>query len=420
MPLTYPTAEIKCEFDEANANEKMEIVCKVQSEFTSVEKFIIEPRLIKKKNQEMFFIQGNELDLGGKTTCQNYNTLKLQVAKQRQNSKFSFLQLGKLSPIPNLVKFFLALTRKDKSDSFQETHSLSIKLRISNRRRLRGLDEVKSGLAVSCNLNKSLETDLAGGYDCTNSDIKGTPVSMEIETDEISDISGIPENANPEKLTSNIDYSNIANLKKIDSMPIVDIQSIDGDSCSTDGQYIIYGTLNNKGDLESNYTGVEIRFSSPESSGLCYIEIENEEVTMTCQNKEKFTISQILIDRHIVQDLEGNEIFIVNSFTSPEQFACDISLNSVLTNVTNATANINSTEPIQSTDKTVRNIYHKKNGDGLSGGAIAAIVICLVIAVAVVAALIVLAKKGILFGKPKQIKECDTSVETFGKSINQI
>jgi hypothetical protein len=43
-----------------------------------------------------------------------------------------------------------------------------------------------------------------------------------------------------------------------------------------------------------------------------------------------------------------------------------------------------------------------------------------VIAVAVVAALIVLAKKGILFGKPKQIKECDTSVETFGKSTNQI
>ena len=201
-------------------------------------------------------------------------------------------------------------------------------------------------------------------------------------------------------------------------MPIVDIQSIDGDSCSTDGQYIIYGTLNNKGDLESNYTGVEIRFSSPESSGLCYIEIENEEVTMTCQNKEKFTISQILIDRHIVQDSEGNEIFIVNSFTSPEQFACDISLNSVLTNVT---TNVNSTEPIQSTDKTGRNFFSKKNnGDGLSGGAIAAIVICLVIAVAVVAALIVLAKKGILFGKPNTIKECDTSVETFGKSTNQI
>ena len=138
---------------------------------------------------------------------------------------------------------------------------------------------------------------------------------------------------------------------------------------------------------------------------------------MTCQNKEKFTISQILIDRHIVQDSEGNEIFIVNSFTSPEQFACDISLNSVVTNVT---ANVNSTEPIQSTDKTVRNIYHKKNGDGLTGGAIAAIVICLVVAFAVVAAIIVLAKKGILFGKPNTIKECDTSVETFGKSTNQI
>ena len=30
LPLTYPSAEIKCEFDEANANEKMEIVCKIK------------------------------------------------------------------------------------------------------------------------------------------------------------------------------------------------------------------------------------------------------------------------------------------------------------------------------------------------------------------------------------------------------
>ena len=63
---------------------------------------------------------------------------------------------------------------------------------------------------------------------------------MELETDEISDISGIPENANPEKLTSSVDYSNIANLKKIDSLQSVNIDSIDGDTCSTDGQYIIY------------------------------------------------------------------------------------------------------------------------------------------------------------------------------------
>ena len=431
LPLTYPSAEIKCEFDEANANEKMEIVCKVQTEFKSVEKFIIEPRLIKKKNQEMFFIQGNELDLGGKTTCENYNTLKLQVAKQRQNSKFSFLQLGKLSPIPNLVKFFFALTRKEKTDSFQKVHTLSIKLRISNRRRLRGLDEVKSGLSVNCNLNSSLETDLAGGYDCTNNEIKGTPVSMELETDEISDISGIPENANPEKLTSSVDYSNIANLKKIDSLQSVNIDSIDGDTCSTDGQYIIYGTLNSQGDLQSTYSDVEIRFSSPESSGLCYIQIDNVNITMTCQNKEKFTISQILIDRQIVQDSEGNEIFIINSFTSPEQFACDISLNSVTINLTN----INSTEPDDTTEpnetsevsetseptkKNRNSIFFRNNNNKLSGGAIAAIVICSIIVVAGVGIIIFLNKRKILTKKGgNNIQECDTTAEALEFSNNQ-
>ena len=52
---------------------------------------------------------------------------------------------------------------------------------------------------------------------------------MEIETEEIEDISGFQENANPEKLIANIDYINIVNLKKIDCMPNVNIHSIDGD-----------------------------------------------------------------------------------------------------------------------------------------------------------------------------------------------
>mgnify|MGYP007070248600 CR=1 FL=1 len=36
---------------------------------------------------------------------------------------------------------------------------------------------------------------------------------MEIETDEITDIQGIPANANPDKLTYKLDYSNLENLK---------------------------------------------------------------------------------------------------------------------------------------------------------------------------------------------------------------
>jgi len=254
---------------------------------------------------------------------------------------------------------------------------------------------------------------------------------MELETDEISDISGIPENANPEKLTSSVDYSNIANLKKIDSLQSVNIDSIDGDTCSTDGQYIIYGALNSQGDLQSTYSYVEIRFSSPESSGLCYIQIDNVNITMTCQNKEKFTISQILIDRQIVQDSEGNEIFIINSFTSPEQFACDISLNSVTINLTNinSTESDDTTEPNETsevsetsepTKKNRNSIFFRNNNNKLSGGAIAAIVICSIVVVAGVGIIIFLNKRKILTKKGgNNIQECDTTAEALEFSNNQ-
>ena len=87
--------------------------------------------MINKKNQEILFIQGKEFAFGEKITCENYNTLKLQVAKKRQSSKYTFLQLGKLSPAPNLVKFFLAIAKKTKAEEFKLTHIISITLRIS-------------------------------------------------------------------------------------------------------------------------------------------------------------------------------------------------------------------------------------------------------------------------------------------------
>lgn len=413
LPLTYPNVEIKCEFDEAKKNNKMDIICKVQTAFDLVENFIIEPRLIKKKNQEMFFIQGKELPLKGKQSCKNYNEIKMQKAKVIQTSKYSFLQLGKLELIANKIQFFLALIRMTKDVPFQPRHILPVKLKLSSRR-LRNLEQTLYGVEVTCDLNKELETDLAAGYDCINSNIKGTPISVVLQKDDIENISGIPDNANPAKLKSNIDYSNINNLKIINNMPNVNISSINGDTCSKDGQYYIYGTLNDKGELESQYSNVELRFLAPESSGLCEVLIENTNLTMICQNKEKFSISQILIDRQAVQDSEGNEIFIINSYTSLEQFACDISLNSV-----NATK-----IPTNGTEGVGHQMMTKTKKKGLNGGAIAGIVIASVAIVAIVAGLIILGKKGVLFsgkGNNKSVNN-ETTIEQFDTNdkINKI
>ena len=64
-----------------------------------------------------------------------------------------------------------------------------------------------SGITAKCDINDELQSDYAAGYDCANSDsFSGTPQSLEIESNKIEDIEGIPDSANPDKLNYNIDY----------------------------------------------------------------------------------------------------------------------------------------------------------------------------------------------------------------------
>lgn len=91
---------------------------------------------------------------------------------------------------------------------------------------------------------------------------------MEIETSEIEDIQGIPENANPKKLSYKIDYSNLDNLRNITNLPSAEISSINGTTCIADGEYRITATLDKNENLEKNYSNVELRFASPESTGF--------------------------------------------------------------------------------------------------------------------------------------------------------
>ena len=53
--LTYPLTEMKCELDKAKKNEPFEIVCKVHIGFGLVEAFIIEEKIIQKKNKEFIY-----------------------------------------------------------------------------------------------------------------------------------------------------------------------------------------------------------------------------------------------------------------------------------------------------------------------------------------------------------------------------
>lgn len=257
---------------------------------------------------------------------------------------------------------------------------MPVKLKFASKRFLRNLEEVLYGINTKCDINKELQTDYAAGYDCANSDsFSGTPYSMEIESNKIEDIEGIPDSANPDKLKYNIDYSLLENLKTIDNLPFAEIQNINADTCSKDGEFNITAILNKKGNLKSSYSNVRIRFAVPETEGLCKMSIKDKNMSMICQNAENFYITQVFIERQAIQDSKGNELFFIESFINPEQFACEIGANLNATNLED--------------DTNYRTKTFRKNNSGLSGGVIAAIVISVVVVVAIAAILAIYSRK---------------------------
>ena len=89
MPLSYPQLEIKCKVDQANENEEVDISCKTQKKFKLVEKFVIEPRLVKKKHREVVHISGKPLAINGDpAACEDYNMVKYMFAKRRKKQIF--------------------------------------------------------------------------------------------------------------------------------------------------------------------------------------------------------------------------------------------------------------------------------------------------------------------------------------------
>ena len=403
--MTYPLSEINCEFNGAKKSDTIEMTCKVYTEFNSVEKILIEQKLIKKKNKEIFILQ--KFSLTQNIACESYIKAKIKKVEKRKSSNLSFLQLGKFTPRANFVSFFMVLAST--TGQFDSTFPLTIKLTFANRRRLRNLETSLSGINTGCNLNQDLKTSKAAGYDCSNTDsFTGTPSAMELETDDIDNIQGIPPNANPAKMNNNVDLSNLDNLKNIDNLPFATIQSIDGQKCITEGQYTVKAKLDKNENLSGDYTNIVLRLSAPEASALCKMNINGVNVEMTCDNKDKFYQSKILIERQIIQDNEGKQLFFINYYDSESnEFECDISLNLWSTESP-------SNEPDTTDNTNNERRYIKKSSGGLSGGAIAGIVIACVVVLTTVAIIAYLAKKGVLSGR----KDISTNSNNNSTIIN--
>ena len=401
VPLTYPSVKLRCKVVKAKANEEVEIICKTQNEFKKIKNFIFEQRMIKKRFKEMVLFKSKTFSFANPISCDNYNNLKYERIKKRQKLNLAFLQLSKFKPQGRRANFFMALVKNHKQ-KFENVNLKAI-VKILKSTNLRILQEdILVNLPITCEINNA--SDTAGGFNCLSTEAEGTPINLQIKTDD-ADISGIPDDAEPSEL--NKDYSKLENLESIDKLPNVTITSIDGSNCENNGEYIIKGNFDN-GILE-DASNVEIPFGYPDSSGLCDIKVNNKDVTMKCQNKEKFDYSNILFEPIVVHDSEGKDIFKLNSYTNIESLSCAISINSVPT-IKNG-SNSNSTDNYDYYNLPMR----KRSSKGLSGGTIAAIIIALVVVLAILGALVWLFNSD---SCSKNASQVHTSIQSIDSKAN--
>ena len=390
LPFSFPAAKVKCTVESATAKQKVEIVCKMQKVKKSLmfKQLIIEPRLLKKKRAEMLYVQKANIELEEEgIKCENYNDIKLQLAKRRkENAKFSFIQIGR--PTGFNFWFFLALTKKLPTVEFTSM-TIEVTLTIEKNRR-RNLDtvELDEDTTIKCTPNKDQGTENSCPLNCEG---KGSnPVAVEFEDDKIS---GAPDKVTIDT-NPNPDYSKKSALEEFDKLPSLTVTNIASNNCSNTGKYIIEGTftgtLNNANDMT-------IPFDSPDSSGLCDLEVESNNFKLNCENKEEFDVSEIMLSPKVVYDKSGNEALfkISNDFTAPKPFACAIgNLTTSEPDSTISSLIIISTDIINGTEPASEGLkrFTKNSKSGLSGGAIAGIVVACVVAIAIVGAVFAISK----------------------------
>ena len=311
FPLSYPSVNIKCKVEDVEANKEIEIVCKLQGDFKDIKSLAIEPRIITKKHKEILFI-GKNIFKKILMSCQNYNNIKFEKAKQNQKASFSFLTLSKFNPSGS---FFIGMVRKPNEKYAEIKIPINVKY---SKRSLRELDETEA----KANCDIAIQKGTTVFYECTSeTQLPSTSLDVSIDYDNIENIAGLQENADQANLNCALDYSNRDNFDAINNLPIVNITNINYSECSDNGKFTIEGTID--GILYKNFSA-EIPFSYPDSISSCEIESYYTRIIMKCENLEKFPISTILFDQTYVKDTEGNIIFKLNNYINQKQFACEV------------------------------------------------------------------------------------------------
>ena len=402
IPLSYPASSIKCTAPKIEANRRVILDCKVQKDFTiSHDNIIIEPRIIKKKNQEVIYVKKYSKNINN-LICKDYNTIKKKI---EQESKYTFLQTNSFKPIPGGTFSFNIIISLLKTPIPPPTITIIIivKKKFSI---LRNLDDMVEEENITCNLENN---KTVGEYSCPINKIsinnENEIESLEIESEEIS---GINEgNNNPIETDININNNLESNFSNIDisKLPVFHDTYIDtgfedfirsiniSEICRNKGIFSINGTLSDK-TIVDKIKNFEIHFSNPpDSSGICNFSSENPDI-LECQNKEYFEEEVIKINDQVVA---GRFLFTKTNNSDETSFTCDISSNSDALELKLAPIDVEGNTTEQSSS-VINSYFSKKisSSGGLSGGTIAAIVICSAIILIAVGILITLIKKGVL------------------------
>ena len=392
LPFSFPSSKVKCTIEPTNDIQNVEMSCKIQKikKIGGFKQFVVEPRLLKKKRKEMLFIEKKSFNLNTEYKCESFNDLKLKRAKARKTSPFSFLQLGR--PAGFGYFFFMALVKKSPSAAFEKRKFEITVIHSASSRRMRALEATEEqDLNITCDVGET--TDSSGVFNCGDGNEIIVPLQIDLIDNEVS---GVNDPVNVET-TPNPDLSKKGNLTLFNNLVNVTITNLTSNNCSANGSYIIQA----EAESELNFTSkgnVTVPFSTPDSKGLCVVNVQSNKksIIMNCENTDAFSASEMIISDGVIYEEDGvTPLFkIKDDYTAPVQFACAISDKSL-----KVPFPVNYTDPNNEPSGTSNaRFFRNDSSGGLSGGAIAGIVISLVAVAAIVGVLIALAKKGVFSG----------------------
>ena len=194
-------------------------------------------------------------------------------------------------------------------------------------------------------------------------------------------------NTNPIETDENIQSGKVNNFSDPEIIKLVVPMLIDTDldkgNCEQDGVFKLKGTLTNK-DVSEKGLNDEVNFINPPDSGaICSFNETKKDSKMVilCQNKEYFEYESLIIGTQMI----GGK-FLLNKTLIPGPITCAISSKSY-----------SFQEETERVPNITNNYFNKKSSsNGLSGGAITAIVIICSIILIGVGIVIALIKNGII------------------------